>query len=145
MIRTVVVALALAMPTYAMAQEHQHQHPAATQQNHAAEMKAHEDFVQSVIDKQASLQLTNAQVARLKTFKTKMAAHHMEMMGSMKDMKEMKHDSMKDMKHDMNMDDPMHKEFMAIFTPAQRKKVDALMKEHMKSCAMSDDGQCKAN
>ena len=147
MLRTALIALAIAMPAAAMAQ-----------QDHSAEMKAHETFVQSLIDKRASLHLTNAQVTKLKTFKSKMVAHHKTMMAGMKnskhDMAGMKHDSMDHkmmmgmshdttMKHEMNMNDPMHKELMAIFTPAQRKKVEALMQEHMKQCGMEAEGQCK--
>lgn len=161
-----LLAVALTVvPAMARAQEHQHEMKQDTQAQHMhMMMQQHEQFVQSLIDKRAELNLTADQVTKLEAFKTKMAAHHKAMMQNPQMMKQMmmqhdsarmsmmKHDTagMAGMKHDGakmaghgtgSMEDAMHKELMDIFTPAQRVKVDSLMKAQMKTC-MSSDMKC---
>ena len=136
MVRRLALALALTvLPAAAMAQGATGEH-----KEHAKMMSqelSHEAFVQGLIEKRAELELTDDQVAKLAAFKTKLSEHHKAMKAAPKhEMKEMKHDAAA-AKHDakaMAHEDPamaeLHKEFMAVFTDAQRVKVEALMKAH---------------
>ena len=136
--RRLAIALVLALlPAAGAAQgggEHKEHGKTAEQQ-----MAHHEAMVQSIIAKRAELNLTDAQVEKLNAFKTKVSDHHKMMM------KEGAHG----MKHDgapMKSEDPamakMHEEFLAIFTDAQRVKVEELVKAHMEKCK-SGEMPCK--
>ncbi|HEX6558792.1 MAG TPA: hypothetical protein VF021_05000 [Longimicrobiales bacterium] len=157
-----MAAALLIVPAASQAQEHKEhaQMPGMQPEHMQMMMQQHEQFVQSLIDKRADLELNADQVTKLQAFKAKMAEHHKAMMQDPKMMQQMmKHDSskmsmmhsdttkMSGMKHDASQmaamhgkstEDSMHKELMDIFTPAQRVKVEALMKEHMKECASGD-------
>jgi Spy/CpxP family protein refolding chaperone len=132
MMKRVALALALTLvPAAAMAQTAE-----AAHKDHAKMMgqeMSHEAFVQSVIAKRAELELTDDQVAKLTKLKTKLTDHAKMMKAHEKpmqqDMKEMKHDG-KAMPHGDPAMAELHKEFMAVFTDAQKAKVDALMKAH---------------
>lgn len=136
MIRRIAVTLALVLlPAAAMAQQPKHPATASTaaHMDHQAMLKQHEDFLQSILAKRGELKLTDAQVKQLKEFDEDMAEQHEKMMKA----------EAKAAKHELQ-EDSMHQQLMAIFTPAQRQQVEAMMKEHMKSLKDCKDANGKA-
>ncbi|HUP90426.1 MAG TPA: hypothetical protein VM100_13800 [Longimicrobiales bacterium] len=124
MLRTALAILFLAAtPSFSLAQDHH---------------KAHEQFVQRLIDQRVSLKLTSTQVTKLKSFKAKMVTHHKDMSEHGEHAEHAKHEG-----GESSMDDAMHKELLSIFAPAQRPKIDAMLKEHMKKCGVSAVPVCK--
>ena len=128
MLRKFVIALALMfLPTVAFAQEHQH-HGAAKKHEH--HMKGeHKDFAQHLIEKRADLNLTDAQIEKLRALSAKMGEHHKAMT--------------KAAKHDTKAESSLHGELMAIFTEEQLEKVRPLMKAHMDAMCGGAQKHCK--
>lgn len=134
MFRKLLVALAFTfVPAVAMAQQHQHQDTAAKKHGHMMKMEhkgEHKDFAQQLIDKRADLNLTDAQVAKLRELSVKMVEHHKA--------------AAKGANMDADAEGTMHVELLKIFNEEQLKQVRPLMHAHMMSMkCMDDDKQCK--
>lgn len=141
MVRKLVLAAAfMFVPAVAMAQDHSAHHTPAKREAAAEHHKAgaehhkagadHKNFAKQLLEQRADLKLSEAQVKKLEALSAKMAEHH-EGMG-------------KDAEHDMEMEEKMHAQLRAVFTPEQMKKVHALMVKHAEHACGGDgkDEKC---
>src|SRR5688572_16685330 len=116
MFRKLVLTCALMfVPGVAMAQHTGHHAPTHSA---SAGVGEHKDFALQLIEMRAELNLSDAQVAKLRALSAKMAEHH-KTMG-------------KNAEHDAAMEELMHSKLRAVFTdPEQLKKFEALMTKHV--------------